>query len=49
MEHMLTVLLTIAVVAAVTGVLIPMLSAAGTPERKAEREALLEDQVGVLR
>lgn len=49
MEHMLTVLLAIGIVATVTGILIPMLSAAGTPERKAERDAVLEDQVAVLR
>ena len=49
MEQMLTVLLAIGIVAAVTGVLIPMLSAPGTPERRAERDASLEDQVAVLR
>lgn len=49
MDQMLTVLLAIAIVAAVTGVLIPMLSAASTPERKAERDAVLEDQVAALR
>lgn len=49
MEQMLTVLLAIGIVATVTAVLIPMLSAAGTPERKAERDAGLEDQVAILR
>lgn len=49
MEQMLTVLLAIGIVATVTGILIPMLSGAGTPERKAERDAGLEDQVAILR
>lgn len=49
MEHMLTVLLATGIVAGVTGVLIPMLSAPGTPERRAERDAVLEDQLAVLR
>jgi hypothetical protein len=49
MDHMLTVLLATGIVAAVSGVLIPMLSAASTPERRRERDAALEDQVAAPR
>lgn len=49
MEAMLTVLLATGIVAAVSGVLIPMLSTASTPERQREREAALEDQIAALR
>jgi hypothetical protein len=49
MDQMFTVLLITALVAAVTGILIPMLSGAATPERKAERDAALSDQVSASR
>lgn len=48
MDQMLTVLIAIGIVAAVTGVLIPMLS--GTPaERRVERDAGMEDQLTASR
>lgn len=45
MDQLLTVLITIVVVGIVSGVLIPLLSGAQTPERRAERDAALEDQL----
>lgn len=49
MDQMLTVLFAIGIVGGVSAVLIPMLSAASTPERRRERDAALEDQVASLR
>lgn len=49
MDQMLTVLIVIALVAGVSGVLIPMLSGTATAERRAEHDAALSDQVAASR
>ncbi len=45
MDQLITVLIAIAIVTGATSVLIPMLSATPSPERKAERDAALEAQL----
>lgn len=46
MQHLITIVLLMAVTAVVSGVLIPMLTArTDTPEAKAERDARLRDEL----
>lgn len=48
MDQLMTVFVAITVATGVTGVLIPLLSSAPSPEREADREAALEAQLGML-